>query len=105
MTFLASAKSFRTVALSDQKSSAQTSRLMRFFFWIILLILLATPVILAEVYLRSIGIGDPILYYADTAYRFAPRPNQRHVGQRGAAVTLDSKGLRGAGKTNPIWNL
>jgi len=68
---------------------------MRFFFWIILLILLTTPVILAEVYLRSIGIGDPILYYADTAYRFAPRPNQRHVGQRGAAVTLDSKGLRG----------
>jgi hypothetical protein len=95
MSFIASAKSFRTVALSGRTLSDQTSRLARFIFWIFLLILLAAPVVVAEVYLRSIGLGDPILYYGNTSYRYAPRPNQKHVGQRGAAVTLDSKGLRG----------
>ena len=50
---------------------------------------------LAEVYLGSIGRGDPVLYYFDSGYRYAPRPNQRHIGQRGVAITLDSKGVRG----------
>src|ERR1700687_6204966 len=95
MTFIASAKSFRAVALPDHKASTQTSRSTRFFFWIVLLVLLAVPAVLAELYLRSIGVGNPILYYADAAYRYAPRPNQRHVGRRGGTVTLDSKGLRG----------
>jgi hypothetical protein len=69
--------------------------LARLVFWIILLLLLPAPAVLAELYLRSIGLGDPILYYADSSFRYAPRPNQKHVGQKGAAVTLDSKGLRG----------
>jgi hypothetical protein len=64
-------------------------------FWIVLPLLLVVPLVLAELYLRSIGLGDPILYYADFSFRYAPRPNQKHVGQEGAAVTLDSKGLRG----------
>jgi hypothetical protein len=69
--------------------------LKRFFFWIFLLTMLAAPVVLAEVYLRIIGAGDPILYYTNSSYRYAPRPNQKHVGQHGAVVTIDSKGLRG----------
>jgi len=82
-------------ALSDHTSLTQTSRLRRFFFWIILLTLLAAPVILAEGYLRSIGVGTPMLFYAESSYRYAPRPNQKQVGPHGAAITLDSKGLRG----------
>ena len=60
-----------------------------------LLLLLAVPAILAQIYLRSLGLGDPILYYADSSFRYAPRPNQKHVGRYGAAITIDSKGLRG----------
>jgi hypothetical protein len=81
-------------ALSDT-SSTQTSRSKRVFFWILLLALLAAPVVLAEVYLRSIGIGNPILFQAESGYRYAPKPNQKQVGPNGAAITLDSKGLRG----------
>lgn len=73
----------------------QTSRLRRFLFWIILLALLAAPVVVAEVYLRSIGGGNPILFYAESGYRYAPKPNQKQVGPQGVAITLDSKGLRG----------
>jgi hypothetical protein len=65
------------------------------FFWIFLLLPPAAPAVLAEFYLRTIGLGNPILYYADSSYRYPPRPNQKHVGQHGAAVTLDSKGPRG----------
>lgn len=80
--------------MSDTPST-QTSRLKRFFFWIILLALLASPVVLAEIYLRSIGIGNPILFQAESGYRYAPKPNQKQVDRSGAAITLDSKGLRG----------
>jgi hypothetical protein len=81
--------------LSDHIPSAQTSRLARSFFWIFPILLLAVPAVLAELYLRAIGLGDPIPYKADSAYRNAPRPNQKHVGRHGAAITLDRKGLRG----------
>jgi lysophospholipase L1-like esterase len=81
--------------LSDHVSSAQTSRTARSLFWILVLLLLAAPLVLAEIYLRAIGLGDPILYSANSSYRYAPRPNQKHVGQRAATITLDSKGLRG----------
>ena len=81
--------------MSDHASLTQTSRLKRLFFWIIILALLAAPVVLAEAYLRAIGLGNPILFYAESGYRYAPKPNQKHVGPRGAAMTLDSKGLRG----------
>jgi hypothetical protein len=60
-----------------------------------LLLLLAAPFVVTEFYLRSIGLGNPTLYYGNTSFRYAPRPNQKHVGQRGAAITIDSKGLRG----------
>lgn len=82
-------------ALSDQESPAQASWAKRFFFWIMLLLLLAAPFVVTEFYLRSIGLGNPTLYYGNTSFRYAPRPNQKHVGQRGAAITIDSKGLRG----------
>ena len=80
--------------MSD-RTLAKTSSLTRLAFWIVVLILPIVPFVLAEIYLRAIGAGDPILYYGNTAYRFAPRPNQKHVGPRGAAITFDSKGLRG----------
>jgi len=63
-------------------------------FWVIAGLLVLTPLVLAELYLRSIGLGNPILFYANASYRFAPQPNQQQVRRRGAKVTIDSKGLR-----------
>jgi hypothetical protein len=82
------------VALSDP-SSGKTFWLLRLASGIVLLLLLVIPFALAEVYLRSIGAGDPILYYTNSSYRYAPQPNQKRLGQRGATITIDSKGLRG----------
>jgi lysophospholipase L1-like esterase len=81
--------------LSDQKSPVRTRVLVRLFFWFLLPVLLLLPFVAAEIYLRSIGVGDPVLYYGNTSYRFAPWPNQKHVGLNGAMTTIDSKGFRG----------
>ena len=70
------------------------SKLRRGIFWLITGVLILVPIIAAELYLRSFGLGSPILYYTNASYRFAPQPNQRQVRVRGARVTLDSKGLR-----------
>jgi hypothetical protein len=63
-------------------------------FWIITGVLVCAPVGVVEVYLRSVGLGNPILFYANASYRFAPQPNQKQVRIRGATVTVDSKGFR-----------
>lgn len=69
-------------------------KLKKAAFWVVAGLLMLVPVVLAELYLRSIGLGNPILFYANASYRFAPLPNQQQVRQRGAKVTIDSKGLR-----------
>jgi lysophospholipase L1-like esterase len=69
-------------------------KLKKAAFWGVAGLLMLVPVVLAELYLRSIGLGNPILFYANASYRFAPLPNQQQVRQHGAKVTIDSKGLR-----------
>ncbi len=71
------------------------SRRTRIAFWTIAVVLLLAPLAGAEIYLRHLGLGDPILFYTNDTYRYAPQPNQRQSRQRGAEVTIDSKGLRG----------
>ena len=64
------------------------------FFWVIVSLLICAPIAASEIYLRAIGLGRPILFYANASYRFAPQPHQRHRRRNGAVVTIDSKGLR-----------
>ena len=66
----------------------------RLAFWLVLAALIGAPVVLAEFYLRTLGLGNPILFYANTSYRYAAQPHQRQVRRHGATVTIDSKGLR-----------
>lgn len=52
------------------------------------------PITAAEIFLRSVGLGDPILFYTNQTYRMAPQPDQKTERLKGAKVTIDSKGLR-----------
>jgi hypothetical protein len=70
------------------------SILKKVTFWLIIAVLIFTPIGLAELYLRYIGLGNPILYYANASYRYAPFPDQRQVRRHNARVSIDSKGLR-----------
>jgi len=62
---------------------------------LVLIAIVLLPLVLAELCLRYIGLGDPILYYTNSSYRFAPFPNQRKQRLAGSWVTIDSFGLRG----------
>jgi hypothetical protein len=65
-------------------------------FWLLLVAVILAPLALAELALRYLGLGNPILYYTNASYRYAQQPNQKQVRRHGATVTIDSKGLRGA---------
>ncbi len=51
-------------------------------------------VIVAELVLEHLGAGDPIVYYTNNTYRYAPLPNQRKHRMHGAWTTIDDMGLR-----------
>ena len=67
----------------------------RLVHWGVLILLVISPVLVVEIYLRAAGLGDPILYYENSSYRYAPVPNQQVTRRRGATVTIDFQGLRG----------
>ena len=66
----------------------------RVFFWLVLVCLIAMPIVFAEFALRQRGLGTPIRYDTNAAFRYAPLPNQQ-VERWGAAVSIDAHGLRG----------
>ncbi len=70
------------------------SALRRSVFWLAMIVLVLAPIVLAEIALRYLGLGNPIIYYTNASYRYAQQPNQKQVRLRGGSVTIDSKGLR-----------
>jgi lysophospholipase L1-like esterase len=48
----------------------------------------------AEMALRWIGLGEPVAYYTNLTYRFAPVPNQKVVRFDGNTITINDRGLR-----------
>jgi lysophospholipase L1-like esterase len=67
----------------------------RAVFVLLLLLGLALPVIAAELAMRWIGLGDPVLYLTNASYRYAPAPSQKRERRSEAVVTIDGQGLRG----------
>jgi lysophospholipase L1-like esterase len=77
-----------------QVEPSHMSMVKRTVFVALTVVLVCAPIGLAELYLRYVGLGDPILFYANASYRFAPLPNQQKRRLGGASVTIDSRGLR-----------
>ena len=51
------------------------------------------PTILTEIYLKYIGLGDPIIYDSNFVYGYAPRANQKNR-LKNSTVTINDVGLR-----------
>ena len=68
---------------------------IRLAYFGVVCVLLLIPIGVAEIAARYVGLGQPIVYYTNASYRYAPMPNQSAVRLRGARVTVDSTGLRG----------
>jgi len=52
--------------------------------------------VFAELGLRIVGLGNPVIYRTNTAYRYAPRPSQSLQRRRGGWVTINESGYRSA---------
>ena len=59
---------------------------------------IATCLAIGEFALRTIGLGDPLLYRTHAVYGYELLPAQQAKRLRGAKVTIDANGLRGTSK-------
>ena len=60
----------------------------------VICVLSSVIVIISEIFLRSIGLGEPIIYEENIAYGYAPLPNQESIRLRKSRVKINSSGLR-----------
>ena len=51
-------------------------------------------IVLTELYLSHIGLGDPVRYDSDYIYGYAPKENQKKERINGATVTINDRGVR-----------
>ena len=51
-------------------------------------------IFLSELYLKKIGLGDPVRYDSSILYGYAPKPNQKKIRIKGSVVTINDAGLR-----------
>lgn len=56
---------------------------------------LVAALVVAELGLRVLGLGDPVLYDNRTAWGFRPLPNQTHRRLHGVTVRINAVGTRG----------
>ncbi len=59
----------------------------------ILLVLVAAAAAM-ELAFRFVGLGDPIVYFTNLTYRYAPMPAQQATRFDGAVITINRHGLR-----------
>jgi lysophospholipase L1-like esterase len=62
---------------------------------------LAAALVVAELGLRALGLGDPVLYDNRTAWGYRPLPNQTHTRLNDATIRLNALGTRGPDVTLP----
>jgi len=60
----------------------------------VVLVSTAVVLVLAELGLRNLGFGNPVLYDSNPFYGYRPRPNQDTSRPRGPALTFNNLGLR-----------
>ena len=66
----------------------------KFFLIISIFLIFFIPIIISEIYLRFIGLGNPITYDDNYVYGYAPKVNQKKQRFKKSTVTINDVGLR-----------
>ena len=66
----------------------------KIFYLISLIVIILLPTILTEIYLKYVGLGDPVIYDSNFVYGYAPRPNQKNNRLNNSTITINDVGLR-----------
>ena len=65
-----------------------------FFYCCAILLIIIIPVCITEIYLRIIGLGDPITYDSNYVYGYAPKENQSKKRLKNSRISINDVGLR-----------
>ena len=66
----------------------------KIYFSLTILLILILPTTIVEIYLKYIGLGDPITYDSNYVYGYSPKTNQGKKRIGGAYVSINDVGLR-----------
>jgi len=66
----------------------------KIFYLVSIILIILIPTLLTEIYLKNIGLGNPITYDKNDVYGYSPKPNQKKVRFNNATVTINDVGLR-----------
>ena len=66
----------------------------KFFYLISVILIILIPTTVTEIYLKYVGLGDPIIYDPNFVYGYAPRINQKKNRLKDSTVTINDVGLR-----------
>lgn len=66
----------------------------KFFLIITIFLILFIPLVISEIYLRFIGLGNPVTYNDNYVYGYAPKANQKKQRFKNSTVTINDAGLR-----------
>ena len=70
------------------------------FLFIFITFFILVSISLTEIYLKYLGLGDPVRYDSNYIYGYAPKENQKKERLRKSIVTINELGLR----TPFSWN-
>ncbi len=65
-----------------------------FLYFFTILLIITIPACIAEIYLRIVGLGNPITYDSNYVYGYAPKENQSKKRFKKSSVTINDVGLR-----------
>ena len=66
----------------------------KIFYLISIILIIFIPTLLTEIYLKYIGLGNPITYDKNDVYGYSPKPNQKKERLNNSTVTINDVGLR-----------
>ena len=66
----------------------------KILYSVIIILIISLPIVTVEMYLKYVGLGNPIIYDENYVYGYAPRPNQKRERLKNSTITINDVGLR-----------
>ena len=66
----------------------------KIFIFLTIILIIFIPTVLTEIYLRFVGLGNPVTYDDNFVYGYSPKPNQKKIRLNGSTITINDVGLR-----------
>lgn len=80
--------------LKERKDRVEKALHITKLLIILVIFVVLLPIFLTEMYLKSIGLGDPIRYTANAVYGYSPTESQTKIRFKKSKIQINESGLR-----------